>query len=254
MSPRPEEYRESMFNHVRRMELFDVIRTGWVMKDLVHTKLNVVPVPGENILFDHREHKVSQALLIRKRALPDFIELVENKKLLPQSQQEKTYFEFWQKYFGIIISKDDKKDVVTISRDVQGNTKTISWSNESGGGEFLSDESRIAITALSLVPDSSWGDVSEKGFLIGTLKGDIYNHPWNVRGMGVVYKDNNNVLQYGYEPGVGILKDAHDWDFESAFTIVSGTIHFTREVVKQRKIFLATNDVFGIFADMRTMK
>jgi hypothetical protein len=254
MSPRPEEYRRADREEKDRARMFEAFPSSSIMKDLIQARLDIQQVPGEKILFDHnREHKVSRALVMRGSALQNFLEFVQDHDLLPQSQRDGVAFGFWRRHFGVVITKDDESDVLAVTRVLDGLSHPVFVWRETSTNHFLSKESQIAIATLSIVPDSQWEDIKNKGFIVGTLRGDVNDTPWRVKGAGVVYLDKGNVFGYDHKSGAYIVEDAYRWELGLWFPSVNPLTEKPAKFERRRE-FVASNDVFGIFADLRTMK
>jgi hypothetical protein len=122
----------------------------------------------------------------------------------------------------------------------------ITWRNEDPHGNFLSRASKIAILTLSLASHSMWKEIAKKGLVAGRLTGDIYDDPWWVDVSVVLYPVKENILGYEGKPGTFVAEEADQY---------KARLHkgIDAMVLFKRQAFIASHDVVGLFADMRTM-
>jgi hypothetical protein len=240
--PRPEAFYESMLSH-KKMPLWERLSQEKKLKNLITAEGSLVDIPGYLEIYGELACRISQAWCIEGNALPDFIKLVEEKKLLPQSQDDHKAFAFWRDQFGIYIVNKRDEQKVTVSR-ATSSCPTLTWRYE-GYNEykaFLPKEARMGIIGLAVLPDNLWRKAAAGGLIIGNFV-DVSPDSWDVDIQGAVLSNENRVLDFNNTDGF--------ISFNGSTFALCMLGSSTLEVIKTH---IVKTDPIGIFADMRTMK
>lgn len=263
MSLQPEKFDESMVR-VSQMGYFDRKYAEGVTRELRRRELYSLNVPGKRVIYDGDTVRVSKANVLRGNAFSKLLELADKKGLLVESLEltdgkglfvgsqftDKT-FVLWRAYHSATLFSVDKLNDTVSMTDYNwfgdGGITSITWRNEDPHGNFLSRASKIAILTLSLASHSLWKEIAKKGLVAGRLTGDIYSDPWWVDGSVVLYPVKENILGYEGKPGTFVAEEADQY---------KARLHngIDETVRNKRQAFVASHDVVGIFADMRSMK
>jgi hypothetical protein len=250
MSPRPEAFNSTMFRD-SDIPLMSRIHAEQVVKNLINTRINVLDVPQQNVCIDGTNVGMSKAVLVRGDALHKLVTIDEEYQLLPRNWQDRnSKFKFWRDNFDINILLEEETKKLTISR--LSIDSALSWNNHFFGFDhgYLSPGSRSAIIALSIIPDSYWVDIGACGLVVGDIRGDIYDAPWQVDGKGYLLPNKNDILvDFRAEETNTEYLISHDQEGLQAIVYDIGG----EDTKVRRKKYLSSLDTIGVFADMRTM-
>jgi hypothetical protein len=254
MSPRPEKTDFFMYNNFP-LGVGDRLRAYTVTKELVQATLREQELLNHQIVINGLDCHMSHALLMRGPSLNRFIMLTAHKHLLPESGNDSKAFDFWSRKFEIDINYDRTRDKVSLVHWCPSGSLVVSWKDNRHRLEdqFLSDGSENAIIAMSIVPDSLWPYIAKHGMIFAELRGDIYDAPWDIPGIGLfgaILPNTDHLLSP--HKHTDLLSFSQPQLVSDAFYNVTARVSKTIDARKEfRECVL---DPLGVFADLRTMR
>jgi hypothetical protein len=221
--------------------------TKQIVEDLSNTPLVIQRPPDSKVMVvasdiyppHYLPIGLDSAVLLRGPALSNFLSFAIKNDFIPKQDHNLNEFKLLSEAFDIRLSFDEQTQNLLVNQI--GKSTVIRMDNGSGAAGSLSTDVQIAIGALAVLPEELWNNVRKQGLIVGALDGDYYDKAWKVKSYSLMIDDFEHVLSYSRRTP-DLLLSFHPEYLRRQ----------THGIGEKTSSFLASRQMVGIFADLRT--
>jgi hypothetical protein len=183
MTPIPEQIEGRMLPTVGRENYSEGIQ---MLLDLRNMPVRLTELPYREVRMGENQYLLGmdeKAFVLPADEIGSFIQTAETLELFPKYW---SYFSlvrgFWEKAFNITIENEkynSSSQLVRVVRKIKGERYAMEWIEEDVLNE-TPESTKMAITALAVLPDALWPKVVTEGLVVGNIERETADGRWKI--------------------------------------------------------------------------